>query len=89
MLAAAVFLAMFGDRIPAPGEAGLPLAIVLVVAYLPFLVAAAFEFAAGRSSPSFGEVVSVTLASGAGLGLLLIAGIGLVQSLARNLRPRS
>lgn len=89
MLAAAVFLAIFGDRIAAPGEAGFPLAIVLVVAYLPFLVAAALEFAAGRSSPSFGEVVTVTLASGAGLGILLVAGIGLVERLATKLRPRS
>jgi hypothetical protein len=89
LIAAAVFLAMFRSAIPAPGEAGLPIAIGLVVLYLPFLVAAALETAAGRPSSSFSEIVGLTLASGAGLGILVIAGIALVRRLARTARPRS
>jgi hypothetical protein len=88
-LAATVFVSMFRGSLPAPGEAGLPLAIALVVLYFPFLVAAAVETFVGRSSPSFGEIIGVTLASGAGLGLLLAMGTGLVQTLARGTRPRS
>jgi protein-S-isoprenylcysteine O-methyltransferase Ste14 len=88
-LAAAAFVSMFRGSLPAPGEAGLPLAIALVVLYFPFLVAAAVETFVGRSSPSFGEIIGVTLASGAGLGLLLIAGIALVQRFVQTTRPRS
>jgi hypothetical protein len=89
LIAAAVFLAMFRGAIPAPGEAGLPIAIGLVLLYLPFLGAAALETAAGRPSPSFSEIVGLTLASGAGLGMLLIAGIALVRGVTKATRPRS
>jgi hypothetical protein len=89
VVGAAVFLAMFRGTIPAPGEVGLPLAIVLVGLYLPFVIAAGLETAAGRPSPSLGEIVSVTLAVGAALGLLGGAGVGLVRRLVRNTRDRS
>ena len=89
LTAAAVFIAMFRGVIPAPGEAGVPIALVLVLLYLPFLVAAAVEAAAGLPSPSFAEIVGVTLASGAGLGIVLTAGIATVRGLARAPRPRS
>lgn len=88
-IAAAVFLAMFRGAVPAPGEAGVPIAFVLVLLYLPFLVAVAVEAAAGRTSPSFAEIVGVTLAAGAGLALSAIAGIELVRRLGRTTRPRS
>jgi hypothetical protein len=89
VVAATVFLAMFRGPVPAPGDAGLPLAIVLVLLYLPFIVAAGVETAAGRPSPSFAEIIGVTLASGATLGVLGSAAIAMVHRLARNMRPRS
>jgi hypothetical protein len=88
-VAAVVFAAMFRGFMTAPGDAGLPLSIVLVGLYLPFLLAAGLETAAGRPSPSFGEIIGVTVASGAGLGLLGSAAIALVQRLTRNARGRS
>jgi hypothetical protein len=86
-IAAAVFLAMFRGAIPAPGEAGLA-AILVVLLYFPFLVAVAVETAAGRTS-SFAEIVGLTVASDAGLGILTIAGVDLVRRLARTMRARS
>jgi protein-S-isoprenylcysteine O-methyltransferase Ste14 len=89
VVGAAVFLAMFRGSIAAPGDVALPLAIVLVGVYLPFVVAAGLETAAGRSSPSLGEIISVTLATGAALGLLVSAGITLVRRFGRTVRARS
>lgn len=89
MVGAAVFLAMFRGSIPAPGEVALPLAIALVGVYLPFIVAAGLETAAGRPSPSLGEIIGVTLATGVGLGLLVSAAITLVRRFVRTARARS
>ena len=86
---AAVFLTIFRGSIPAPGEVALPLAIGLVGLYLPFVVAAGLETAAGRPSPSLGEIVGVTLAVGAALGLLVSAAITLVRMFLRTMRARS
>jgi protein-S-isoprenylcysteine O-methyltransferase Ste14 len=88
-VAGVVFLAMFRGSIAAPGEAALPLAMVIVGLYLPFVIAAGIETAAGRPSPSLGEIVGVTLASGAGLGLLVAAGIALIQRLVRSAQSRT
>jgi hypothetical protein len=89
VVGAAVFLSMFRANIPAPGEVGLPLAIVLVGLYLPFIVAAGLETTAGRPSPSLGEIIGVTLASGTGLGLLVSAAMRLVERFVRNALGRS
>ena len=88
VIAAAAVLAMFGGLLPAPGEAGIPVAIGLVLLYLPFLVAAGLLTGVGRGSPAFAEMIGATIASGAGLGLLMSAGIALVQQLARSSRGR-
>jgi hypothetical protein len=85
-VAAAVFLAMFRGDLGAPGDVGLPVAIGLVLLQLPFVVAAGLETAAGRPSPAFAEIIGVTLASGAGLGLLVSSGIALAQRVARGRR---
>jgi protein-S-isoprenylcysteine O-methyltransferase Ste14 len=90
VVGAAAFLAMFRGGVPAPGEVGLPLAAVLVALYLPFVFAAGVETAAGRASSSLGEIIGVTLASGAGLGLIVTAGITLLRKrLVRSARSRS
>jgi hypothetical protein len=89
VVAAVVFVSMFGDPVPSPGEVGLPVGIVLVFAYLPFLVAAGVETAAGRASPALAEVVSVTVGSGAALGIVATWGFKAAQRLVRNLRSRS
>jgi len=88
IVATAVFLAMFRGLLPAPGEAGLPLAVPLVVLYLPFVVAIGLEVLVGRSAQALAEVVGVTLASGAGLGAILSAAIAWVRALARNTARR-
>jgi hypothetical protein len=89
VVAAAVFLAMFRGDLPAPGQVILPFAIGLVLLYLPFLVAAGLETAVGRGSAPLAEIIGVTLASGAGLGVLVSAGIALAQDLGRKRRgPR-
>jgi protein-S-isoprenylcysteine O-methyltransferase Ste14 len=86
VVAAAVFVAMFRGDLPAPGRAGLPVAIAMVVLYLPFLVAAGLETAVGRGSAPFAEIIGVTLASGAGLGLLVSAVIALARRGAKDRR---
>ncbi|MGH2471296.1 MAG: hypothetical protein ACRDG6_02690 [Candidatus Limnocylindria bacterium] len=87
VVAAAVFLAMFRGDLPAPGQLVLPLAIGMVVLYLPFLVAAGFETAVGRGSAPLAEIIGVTVAAGAGLGLLVSAAMALAQK-ARDRRRR-
>jgi len=67
--AAAVFVAMRAHLLPAPSEVAAPFAIGLVVAYLPFLVAVGLEALLGRPSPTLAEIVGVTIACGAALGL--------------------
>jgi hypothetical protein len=87
-IAVLAVLAMFSGLLPAPGGAGFPVAIVLVLLYFPFLVAAGILTGVTRSSPAFAEIIGVTIASGAGLGLLMSAGIALARRLARNRRNR-
>ncbi len=89
VVATAVFLAMFRSLLPAPGEAGFPLAAPLVVLYLPFVVAMWLEVLVGRSAQALAEVVGVTVASGAGLGVILSATITRARALARNGARRS
>ena len=89
VVATAVFLAMFRSLLPAPGEAGFPLAVPLVVLYLPFAVAMGLEVLVGRSAQALAEVVGVTVASGASLGVILSAAITRARSLARNGARRS
>jgi hypothetical protein len=88
VVAAVVFAAMFRGSITAPGDAGLPLSIVMVALYLPFVIAAGLETAVGRPSPTFAEIIAVAIGAGAGLGLLGSAVITLVQRLTRNARDR-
>jgi hypothetical protein len=79
VIATAVFIGMFRGPLPAPGQVPLPVAIVLVLLYLPFLVAAGIETAVGRGSSALTEIVAVTLASGTALGLLVTALIALAE----------
>ena len=79
---------MFRSLIPAPSEAGLPLAIALVALYLPFLVAVGLEVLVGRNAQALAEVVGVTVASGAVLGVVLSVVIALARALAKTIRPR-
>lgn len=67
--AAAVFVAMRGHLLPAPFEVALPFAIGLVFAYFPFVTAMGLEALLARPSPSLAEIVGVTIACGAALGL--------------------
>jgi len=86
VVATGVFLAMFRSLLPAPGEAGFPLAVPLVVLYLPFVVAMALEVLVGRSAQALAEVIGVTVASGAVLGLVVSAGLAVAQKLAGSSR---
>ena len=79
---------MFRSLIPAPSEAGLPLAIALVALYLPFLVAVGLEVLVGRNAQALPEIVGVTVASGAGLGVVLSVVIAGARALAKTIRPR-
>ena len=69
VIAAAVFTAMRAHLLPAPSEVALPLALALVLAYLPFNFAVGLEVLLGRSSPSFIEIIGVTIACGPVMGL--------------------
>ena len=80
VVATAVFMAMFRGLLPAPGEVALPLAIGLVFAYLPFQVAVVLENLLGHSSPSLVEIVGITVACGAAMGLV----VGSLIELARR-----
>ena len=87
-IAAVVFSAMFRGVLPAPGKVDLPVAVVLVLLYLPFVVAAGAEASVGRGSAPFAEIVGVTVAAGAGLGVLAGAATALARRLARDARNR-
>lgn len=76
-IAAAVFVAMRAHLVPAPFEVALPVAIGPVAAYLPFVVAAGLEALLGRPSPSFAEIVGVTVMSGMALGIAMSSLIAL------------
>ena len=69
LVAAAVFVAMRAHIIPAPSEVAPPLAVALVLAYLPVNVAIGVLVAVSRSSPSLVDLIGVTIACGAALGM--------------------
>jgi NhaP-type Na+/H+ or K+/H+ antiporter len=69
LVAAAVFAAMRAHVLPAPSEVALPLAVALILVYLPVNVAIGVLVAVSRSSPSLVDLVGVTLACGAALGM--------------------
>jgi len=69
VVAAAVFTAMRAHVLPAPSEVALPVALVLVLAYLPFNVAIGAAVLLGRSPQSFVDLIGVTIACGAAMGL--------------------
>jgi hypothetical protein len=79
---------MRAHLLPAPSEVGLPVALGLVVAYLPFVVAAGLESLLGRPSPSLAEIVGVTIASGVALGTAMSSLIALVRGGFRVDRAR-
>src|SRR5688572_2927664 len=62
LVAAAVFAAMRAHVLPAPSEVALPLAVALILVYLPVNVAIGVLVAVSRSSPSLVDLVGVTLA---------------------------
>lgn len=68
-LASAVFTAMRAHLLPAPSEVPLPVALVLVLAYLPFNVAIGVALLLGRGPQSFVDVIGVTVACGAAMGM--------------------
>lgn len=57
--------------------------MALVLAYLPFNVAIGVAVLLGRGSQSFGDIVGVTIASGAAMGM---AGSWLIALARRGLR---
>lgn len=69
LVAAAVFTAMRAYLLPAPSEVALPVALVLVLAYLPFNVAIGVAVLLGRGPQAFVDVIGVTIACGAAIGL--------------------
>ena len=64
------FLAMFTGHLPAPSDLPLPIAMVVVIACLPFYAAIALEAGLGRPSPTIYEVGTFGLMCGAALGVL-------------------
>jgi NhaP-type Na+/H+ or K+/H+ antiporter len=69
VLASAVFTAMRAHLLPAPSEAALPVALALVLAYLPFNVAIGVAVLLSLSAPSFVDLIGVTIACGAAMGM--------------------
>lgn len=69
MIAAAVFTGMRAHILPAPSEIALPLAVVLVLGYLPFNVAIGIAVLLNMRAPSFVDLIGVTIAWGAAMGV--------------------
>ncbi|MGH2492188.1 MAG: hypothetical protein ACRDF9_11820, partial [Candidatus Limnocylindria bacterium] len=69
VVAAAVFTAMRAHVLPAPSEVALPLAVALVLAYLPFNVAIGVAALLNMRAPSFVDLIGVTIACGALMGM--------------------
>jgi hypothetical protein len=86
LIAAAVFVAMRAHVLPAPGEVAPLLAVALIVAYLPVNVAIGVLIAVSRSSPSLVDLIGVTIACGAALGM---AGSWLMARVRRRRTDRS
>jgi hypothetical protein len=85
VIAVGVFAAMRVHLLPAFFDVSLPFATGLISAYLPVVLALGVETLLDRSSPSFAEVIGVTVACGMTLGM---AGSSLIV-LARRHRHRS
>jgi hypothetical protein len=66
----AVFTAMRAHLLPAPSEVALPVALLLVLAYLPFNVAIGAAVLLGRSPQSFVDLIGITIACGAAMGVV-------------------
>jgi hypothetical protein len=81
VIATTVFLSMFRGLLPAPAGAPLPIAIGLILLDVPFQIAVGVETAIRHSSPALAEIVAVTLASGAALGLFVTGLIALGRAL--------
>ena len=56
--------------LPAPSDVALPLAVALVLAYLPFNVAIGTAMLLNMRAPSFVDVIGVTIACGAAMGIV-------------------
>ena len=84
MIAAGVFTAMRAHVLPAPSEVALPLAVALVVAYLPFNVAIGVGALLNVRAPSFVDLIGVTIACGAVMGMV----VSWLVAQARRRRPR-
>lgn len=83
--AAAVFTAMRAHILPAPSEVPFPLAVALVLAYLPFNVAIGIAVLLNMRAPSFVDVIGVTIASGAAMG----TAVSWLVELARHSREEA
>ena len=64
ILATRLHLAVFGGLLPPPGDLPLPLAIAFVIVDLPLLAALSLVTGVGRPSPTFNEVIAVTIVTG-------------------------
>jgi ABC-type lipoprotein release transport system permease subunit len=76
VVAAAVFTAMRAHLLPTPSEVAFPVALVLVLAYLPFNVAIGVAVLLRLSAQSFVDIIGATIACGAAMGVagsLLVA----------------
>jgi hypothetical protein len=69
LIAVGVFAAMRAHLVPAPLEVSPPSAIGSIFAYLPVILALGVETLLSRSSPSFAEVIGVTVACGMTVGM--------------------
>jgi hypothetical protein len=89
VVAAAVFTAMRAHLLPAPSEVPLPVALALVLAYLPFNAAVALEVLLGRGAPSFAEIMGVTIACGPVMGVAVSWLIALTRRGHQRQRSRN
>jgi len=85
VLASAVFTAMRAHVLPAPHELALPLAVALVLAYLPLIVAIGVAALLSLRAPSFVDLIGVTIACGAAMGMF---GSWLITRARRGPRDR-
>jgi len=69
VVALAALAAMRAHMVPTPFQVALPLAIGLLLAYLPFVLAAGAETLLGRSTPFLVEILIATITCGAALGV--------------------
>jgi len=75
ILATRLHLAVFGGLLPPPGDLPLPLAITFVIVDLPVLAALFVETGVGRASPTFNEVIALSIITGVLLAFASAAAI--------------